>query len=271
MESGFRPPGALTNTSLGGTVVGSLAVVNYYLEKGARILYNMQKTHNKRQRSALSDDYEAQSHLYAETVEDVLNTWRPYGYLNTMVAGKMSDMQLNCFLGKDAFILNYWGNVTTGDKLYWVVKQVRNPYPHFIDPSGNIAGDSTGSPAEFLQIIPMVGKNGHAPTHCRDVKGTPRATDLDFMARNVEITQQDAEIGLVSGKFKLKPLDLKKEAIQTTKLVTDLYCYGALLFVGTVRSSGQVRGNHNPEVLSQALRNDRLAKSLDKIEVELGC
>lgn len=267
-------------------LAASPAVINYYLEEGARNLSMAISTSHKKRKTALVEDYCARDHLYCDnSVDKFLNTWRYYGYIYSIMGkGSESGLQgsqshgeeyvFNCTVYKTADIINYWGNVSDGDRIGWTVGLKRNIYPYFYNPSGAIVGDGRHSPEYFLQLIPVsFGSQGYSVAHNRNFKNPddPARDDIDFLQRNMSIEQEDLIMNMQTGVFTSTALDLSKERIKTTKLSSDLYSYGGFIPVGVVNKGSRTRIRANQYDLNLALRSDVKAQTLGTIQVFLGC
>jgi hypothetical protein len=262
------------------------AVVNYYLEEGARTLNTAMNTAQKRKQSVLIEDYCSREHLYCDNlVEKFLSTWRHYGYIYSIM-GKGSESGLtgssrpadelifNCTVYKTADILNYWGHVNDGDRIGWALGLKKNIYPYFYDPNGNSLGLSSGSPEYFLQLVPVVcGAQGYSAAHNKNWKDpeNPNREDIDFMYRNMTIEQEDLIMNMETGVFTNAPLDLTKETMKVNKLGADIYAFGAFYPVGVVNKGSRTTRRPNRGDLDMALRSNPKAQTLERIQVFLGC
>jgi hypothetical protein len=260
------------------------AVINYFLEQGARKLYQAQLTSHKRKRGDLLNEYNSIDYLSPGTVQEFVDSWRYFGYIYS-IQGKGSESGLpgaqshgeehvfNCTVSKTADIVNYWGVVSDGDYLGWTLGMKRNVYDYFYDPDGAIVGDSRGSPEFFLQLVPVnFGRAGHAPSHNRQWADLdqPHRDDIDFVYKNFEVIQQDLDMNMETGEFTPKELDLSAEHIKTRKLITDIYAHGLYIPVGMVNKGSRTKVRSNQRESNLSLRSNPKAQTLGKIQVFLG-
>lgn len=263
-------------------VTGSIPIVNYYLEEGARRLYMADMTSRKRTHEEHIQKYEDHHHLYAATPNEFGNTWRIYGSVNSIM-GKPSGMSwldgardgyadetaINCDVSKFARIFDIWGGAKAGDCLYLTIGVKENIYPFFYNPDGMYDGSGVKSPPKFLQVIPVNhGKLSSVPIHnsnWRDLDN-PKRNDVDFF-NYTKIPQYRLEEDLNTGEFRYVPEGTPDRPVT---LGADTYQFGLSIFIGTV-----IRGAHgrvpSQSELEIALRSNKAMQSLPKIEVALFC
>lgn len=251
--------------SRGPTVLtASIPVLNYFLERGARLWYQWHHSEHPQLREEAEREYKDGVHLWGETptVSDVLKAWNFYGIiLNKDSEGAAEDWPLvHCVVQKRARVTNLWGNVQEGDCLYLRLTPV--PIQDIVSksPDGKLLHYSTG-PDFILQVTPVVYPlSCRRPTHL----GESTALDdysiyaLDYVQPSIYKNRRTVKYRVDFTESYTKESAIVEHVVQEdeTENINHEWQYGGLFPIGTVLSTpteipehGTTYGRHTFEVL----------------------